>query len=472
MCGITAYYSFEDKVNQTVFKQFTDAIKHRGMDGFGYFFDKEDTIALGHRRLSIIDLSDAGKQPMHYLDRYTIVYNGEVFNYKELRTELETKGFTFCSHTDTEIILAAYACYGADCVNQFNGMWSFVIYDRFEKSFFASRDRFGIKPFYYYYDKKKFVVASETMAFNTFKDLKLSYNYDGIANELNKPVYLEGNNQTKYNEIVCLPAGFNLRLTADGNLTLKKWWNIQEQKVNFPVDFKDQVAVFKDLFYSAIKLRLRSDVPIGTALSGGVDSSSIYCSLNDIVKQDNLNHKKQLLKAYVATFDNCNNDEKEYALKIIEKFQNDYKFVEVSSVDLAQKIEYNIRATDVITGTCLYPVSNLYASMKMDGTTVSLDGHGADEQLFGYTWLVLAAQHDAALKRDKALNANLVNCYLQLFEPAKLENAAKHLLTIDKPIKYIAKILLHKNKQKLKYNDKWQNKSFTSVTKNAEELLA
>ena len=471
MCGVSAYYSFEEKIDNELFKKFTDVIKHRGTDGYGYFFNNNNTVALGHRRLSIIDLSDAGKQPMHYMNnRYTIAYNGEVFNYKELKIELQSKGYSFFSNTDTEVILAAYSYFGANCVNKFNGMWAFVIYDNIEKTFFVSRDRFGIKPLYYYHDKKKFIAASETPAFDVFKNLNLSYNYNGISNELYQPVYLEGNNQTKYNEIICLPAGHNLIIYANGNLEVTKWWKAEEQKIQVPTDFKDQVVAFKELFYSAINLRLRSDVPIGTALSGGVDSSSIYCALNDIVKNDKLNNKKQLLKAYVATFTNFSNDETKYALKVIQQYKNEYKLIEIDYNNLAKKIEENIKLTGIITGTSLFPISNLYSNMKTDSTTVSLDGHGADEQLYGYTWLVLAAQHDAAKKRDKALNASLIDCYLNLFEPSRREEALTHLYKINKPIKYIAKLILKKNKNKID-QDMWQNKNFNITYKNAEELL-
>jgi len=168
MCGISGIYKLNNqKVNQLEFTRFTDSMSYRGPDGSGYKYFEENTLAIGHRRLSILDLSESGKQPMSYAgERYWITYNGEVFNFLELKSELKLKGFSFSSDTDTEVVLASYIAWGIDCLNKFNGMWAFAIWDNQEKELFMARDRFGIKPFYYSYQVHvQLSFASETRAF-------------------------------------------------------------------------------------------------------------------------------------------------------------------------------------------------------------------------------------------------------------------------------------------------------------------
>jgi asparagine synthase (glutamine-hydrolysing) len=165
MCGIAGIISVDPaNVNKHRLQQMTDAIKHRGPEGEGHWINQTSVVGLSHRRLAIIDLSEAGAQPMHYHDRFTITYNGEIYNYIELKDRLAQKGYVFHSASDTEVILAAYACYGKDCLSYFDGMFAFAIWDEREQQLFCARDRFGEKPFYFYQDERQFLFASEMKA--------------------------------------------------------------------------------------------------------------------------------------------------------------------------------------------------------------------------------------------------------------------------------------------------------------------
>ena len=161
MCGIAGILAADpDKLSPGRLSNMTDALAHRGPDGEGHWLDPAGQIALGHRRLSVIDLSSAGTQPMSCLDRYVVIHNGEIYNYPELRQLLQSKGYSFSSRTDTEVIPAAYDCYGADCLQHFDGMFAFALWDRRERQLFLARDRFGEKPLFIYQDDTQFLFAS------------------------------------------------------------------------------------------------------------------------------------------------------------------------------------------------------------------------------------------------------------------------------------------------------------------------
>ena len=209
MCGISGIWHFKNKVNQQIIKPFNNALKHRGPDGEGYYFDNESNLSLGHRRLSILDLSDRGRQPMNYLNgRYCITYNGELFNFIELKEELQRKGYTFFSNTDTEIIPAAYDYWGIDCLNKFNGMWAFAIWDRKSKSLFLARDRFGVKPIFYLHQPgSMFAFASETIAFKYLPGYVRKINKSNLAAAIKDSFLLEGSGHTIFQDIFQIMPG-------------------------------------------------------------------------------------------------------------------------------------------------------------------------------------------------------------------------------------------------------------------------
>ena len=219
MCGIAGIISPDTSlVSIERLKKMTDAIAHRGPDGEGHWINSSGNISLGHRRLAIIDLSDAGKQPMHYLGRYTIIHNGEIYNYLELKEELLKKGYNFFSKTDTEVIAAAYDCWKEECVDRFEGMFAFAIWDAETKTVFCARDRFGEKPFYYYAGNNQFVFASEMKAIwaagiERKPNLKMLFNFITIGytdNPLNPA-------ETFFENIYKLPAASTLSFFTDKN---------------------------------------------------------------------------------------------------------------------------------------------------------------------------------------------------------------------------------------------------------------
>ena len=265
----------------------TDALAHRGPDAEGTWMNA--TTALGNRRLSIIDLSNAGTQPMHYIDRYTIIHNGEIYNYVELKEELQKKGYSFFSKTDTEVVVASYDCWKEECVDHFDGMFAFAVWDEKEKELFAARDRFGEKPFFYVIDHEQFIFASEMKALwaagiERKVNLKLLFNYLTIG-------YVDNPNipeETFFENISKLPAASFLkysklndpRLTGGQELSITNYWDLEIENENKKITDTEAIEQFGSLFQRSVKRRLRSDVPIGTSLSGGLDSSSIIATLH------------------------------------------------------------------------------------------------------------------------------------------------------------------------------------------------
>ena len=388
MCGIAGIWHFNsESLSLEKLVRFTDSIQERGPDGSGYELFENGTLGLGHRRLSILDLSEAGKQPMSYLDgRYHITYNGEVFNFPDLKKELEQKGYAFRSDTDTEIILAAYDAWGVDCLNRFNGMWAFAIWDSREKQLFMARDRFGIKPFYYTLQPDKMLAfASETRAFK-----KLT----GYTRNLDEKMVklqadggrIHGSGYTIFKDIYSILPGHYAIVKKDGLLAQKRWWNIENHLWNsVPKTLEEQAEQYYELFEDACKIRLVSDVKVATALSGGLDSSSVYSVVNGLLKKGNLNRvPADSQKAVVVTFPGLENDERAFAEKAIEYTGGDALFLPQVYPNLAEQITKDTIMFDGLNPSPITAISGIYRGMRENGITVSLDGHGVDEMLYGY----------------------------------------------------------------------------------------
>lgn len=271
----------QQPLNPVELERFTDTLRHRGPDGRGTFID--GNLGLGHRRLAILDLSDAGKCPMSYGGadgrRYWITYNGEIYNFLELRSELQKLGHRFHTETDTEVVLAAFAQWGGDCLLRFNGMWALAIWDTVERVLFLARDRFSVKPLYYL-STGRFAFASELKAFLALDTFSPGLNEEIVPGIIQNSYSYEGTNQeTILRGIRRLPGGHCLVLKDDGHYTIKKWWETQDHIPQIPARYEEQVEQFRELFLDAVRIRMRSDVPIGTCLSGGIDSSAIASSM-------------------------------------------------------------------------------------------------------------------------------------------------------------------------------------------------
>ena len=220
MCGITGIWNFNDQaISKPMLEHFTNSLTHRGPDGNGFYIDKDANLGFGHRRLAIIDTTDTGHQPMSYGNgRYWITFNGEIYNFLELRDELKKDGYQFFTESDTEVVIAAYDRWGEDCQLHFNGMWAFAIWDKKKKKLFISRDRFGIKPLLYYSDNKHFAFASEMKAFLNLNWFPLEFDASMISTSLLDSKLVEGTEQTLLKNLHRLLGGYCLTLQQDKGL--------------------------------------------------------------------------------------------------------------------------------------------------------------------------------------------------------------------------------------------------------------
>jgi asparagine synthase (glutamine-hydrolysing) len=369
MCGIAGIiYHNQRNVAESDLRQMMQSIKHRGPDDEGLFIDKN--VGLGFVRLSILDLSEAGHQPMFSHDgKLVIVFNGEVYNYIEIREELK-KDFEFKTGTDTEVILAAFQKWGDECLEKFNGMFSFVIYNLITKEVFGARDRFGIKPFYYYTDEDRFIFASELKAIIPF--IKREPNNSIIADYL---LYnrVDHTNETFFKSIFKLPHGTSFTLN-NSNISLNRWYKLSEKIKTCEELDKEK---YRELFNNSLKLRQRADVPIGVTLSGGIDSSSITAALRNDFSIEGLNTFSSVFSKEDSA------DESEFIMSFKESIRNMH-FVSPDETSFMNDIQSFIKAhNEPIPDTSPY-IQYKVMELASKNVTVTLDGQGADEQLAGY----------------------------------------------------------------------------------------
>ncbi|HSX13411.1 MAG TPA: asparagine synthase (glutamine-hydrolyzing) [Chlamydiales bacterium] len=387
MCGIAGIYQIHGVMPSDDFVRMIDSLTHRGPDGRGIYKSRDEKLFLGHRRLNILDLSDRGTQPMSDASgRYWITFNGEIYNFLELRTELRNLGHSFSSDSDTEVILAAYAEWGIECQLKLNGMWAFAIWDNVEQSLFLSRDRFGVKPLLYLFDRDRFAFASELKAFLCVPDFEADFDPKMVASCLRDTSILEPTSQTLIKGINRLKAGHCLRFSAKKGIQISKWWNTLDHLVPVPMNFDEQVIQFKEIFQSACKIRMRSDVPIGNALSGGLDSSSVLATMSNLRKSINMNSERILekqLRAFVALYPHTSQDEFPFAKQMIEATKVDSSYVEVDSGGFVDHFDECLYQHEDIFELPIGPWT-LYRKFRQENTVISLDGHGGDEILGGY----------------------------------------------------------------------------------------
>jgi len=384
MCGIAGIVrSFGPQVEKRELKIMTDKIAHRGPDGEGQWVSEDGKVGLGHRRLSIIDLSEAGSQPMHYRGRYSIVFNGEIYNYLELKDRLHTSGYRFENNTDTEVVMAAYDEKGKDCLKDFDGMFAFVIYDHQKREIFCARDRFGEKPFYYHFDGKSFVFASEMKALWAV-GVKREFNEYAVYNYIvNNRAVGEKKSDTFYEDIYQLKPSHSITILIDDlEIQQECYWKINaEQK---EISTGEAIEKFSYLFNQSINRRLRSDVPIGSSLSGGLDSSMVVGYISKIGKAKQQN-------TFSAAFPGFARDESSFQ-EMMANYAKTNHFI------TSPNMEKNLENFDTI----LYHQEEPFGSMsvtlgyevfklaKSNGVSVLLDGQGADEILAGYSYFTFS----------------------------------------------------------------------------------
>lgn len=361
-------------------QQMTDSLAHRGPDGEGHWMNSTGTVLLGHRRLAIIDLTDAAIQPMHYLNRYSIVHNGEIYNYQELRAILEQKGFHFQSASDTEVILAAYHQWGTQCLQRFDGMFAFAIWDRESSTLFAARDRFGEKPFYYAYTPDALLFASEMKAFWTIGfpkviDERMMLNYLALGYTQNA----NNKKQTFYQDIFSLPPGhYLLHEPAKKTATqVNPYFSInkEHQRKWKKEDALEQLSV---LLQQSVARRLRSDVSVGTSLSGGLDSAGVAALMRLIQP----NHPA---KAFSAVFPGFYQDESAWQDMVSKHVGLERIAVEPSVDQLIHDLPIiAYHQEEPMSSSSVFAQYHVYQQAHKAGVTVLLDGQGADEVFGGY----------------------------------------------------------------------------------------
>lgn len=423
MCGISGIINFNNnEVRKDEIALMMQEMRHRGPDDEGTFID--NNVGLGFVRLSILDLTPAGHQPMFSHDgRYVIVFNGEVYNYIEIRHQLKDK-YHFKTGTDTEVILAAYQEWGNTCLDKFNGMFSFLIYDINTKELFAARDRFGIKPFYYYQDKDTFIFASEIKSILPLlkkKEANDKIIYDYLM--FNRTDHTE---ETFFKGIRKLQHGSWLKIKND-SIIFHRWYvlsdEIKENKKLSPMQYRK-------LFNDSLKLRLRADVPVGVSLSGGIDSSSIVSSLVTDFELNELNTFSAVFGKEEATDESVFIDEfasivkrMHYTTPNSNSFYNDFmNFIDAHNEPVPDTGPY-----------IQFKVMELASSH----VTVTLDGQGADEQLAGYHYF-FGSYYVELLKELKF--KSFINENIEYFKKHKSFNAFKFFIYYLLPIKFQNKI--------------------------------
>ncbi|MBS3090569.1 asparagine synthase (glutamine-hydrolyzing) [Candidatus Pacearchaeota archaeon] len=380
MCGILGIYS--RNIDKEQVRKATETLHHRGPDGTGYFFD--NNIAFGHRRLAVIDLSENAKQPMcNESGDLWITYNGEVYNFKEIKQELENKGHQFKSNSDTEVILHAYEEWKEKCLEKFNGMFALAIWNSRNRELFLARDRAGVKPLYYYFDRDKFIFASEIKAILEFS----------IEKKLNKKILYDYFNygilvgeETLFENIKTLPAAHYFIL-KNSKITAKKWWDFEyspEQKTEsaWISELRNQIAL-------SVEKRMISDVPVGAFISGGIDSACIVACMKKFSEN-------------VKTFYVCSGDadERKNVELTAKYFNTEHNEIFISANEFAENLQDMIWHNDMPlpwpSAIPLYFVSKL----SKGKATVVLTGEGSDELFAGY-------RRYSLLKRTTEINSKI-----------------------------------------------------------------
>ncbi|MCR4806939.1 MAG: asparagine synthase (glutamine-hydrolyzing) [Lachnospiraceae bacterium] len=406
MCGI--FGVINKKIDRDLADKCVDRMAHRGPDGRGVWQEKGTT--LGHRRLAILDLSEKGTQPMTYDDgRYVLAFNGEIYNFLEIRDELGKKGHKFFSDSDSEVVLASFMEWKEKCLDRFNGMWAFLIWDREEERLFISRDRFGVKPLFYTYlsgeDGKAMAFGSEMKVLTPLMD-KIEADRDIVTNP-DRIVFYESTDECVIKGIKRFPAGSYAWADKDG-MKIESFYNTLDHLVDVPDTYEEQVEIFRDLFLDACKLRMRSDVTIGTALSGGLDSSATICAMAHLAGEDkDVRMNRDWQHAYVAAFPGTTMDETEYAKKVTDHLGIDNTFVTIDPAKAVPKLDDYVYLFEDVYLTSPIPMMLLYGALRENKTLVTIDGHGADELFGGYTFDFIHALRDARGReeRDMVLDA-------------------------------------------------------------------
>jgi len=374
VCGIVGIINLANskRVEEPVIKRMAESLVHRGPDDFGTYVD--DRVAFGHTRLKIIDLSSHGRQPMFDLSKKAgIVFNGEVYNFGEIKKRLLDKGYKFLSSTDTEVVLNSYLEYGTECLKDFVGMFVFAIYDMRKNELFIVRDRIGIKPLYYTINDGKLIFASEIKAILLYPGFKPEPDLEGISSYLSYryPIW----DKTLYKNIYSLLPGHFLSV-RDGKVERKKYWDLPLYDHKEDLGEQSYIEGIQKLFESAVRYRLISDVPLGAYLSGGLDSSIVVAVMSRLGGDP--------VKTFTIGFEDEGYNEFDYARQVADMYSTDHREILLSSEDYIQNMIKLIRYKDAPLGVANEPALHVMSRRLKEYITVVLSGEGADEIFGGY----------------------------------------------------------------------------------------
>ncbi len=418
MCGIcgAVYIDREQRMRADIIDDMCQAITHRGPDDQGMWV--EGPVGIGMRRLSIIDLQ-TGKQPISNEDETVwIVFNGEIYNYQDLRRELERKGHRFKTQTDTEAIVHAYEEYGDECPQRLNGMFAFAIWDKKKQALFLARDRIGIKPLYYYFDRRRFVFGSELKSILQFREIPRRVDLQALDNFLTfeyipAPLSI-------FQDIRKLPAGYTLTL-RNREIKVRNYWDI-----SFELNGATEASMkhnIRDLLQDAVKIRLMSDVPLGAFLSGGIDSSTIVALMANVMKEP--------VKTFSIGFEDSSYNELEYARQIAKRYNTDHKEF-IIKPDAVQLTEQLIAFLDEPFGDFSIFPTYLVSKMARDYVTVVLSGDGGDELFAGYETYIADKLYNRYKKLPALVRQGMMNRILDRIPPTSkkkgLINRAKRFV--------------------------------------------
>ena len=396
MCGITGIIYKNKNVEAAELEKMTEKIKHRGPDSSGIYMDKN--VGFGHRRLSIIDVSDHSNQPFFYKD-LILIFNGAIYNYLEIKDELISHGYIFKTTSDTEVLLLAYDKWGVDCVKKFNGMWSFAIHDKKQNIVFCSRDRFGVKPFYYYADGDQFIFASEIKAVLEIK--KVTTVNTQIILQFIETNFTEHNNETFFEGIFKLPGSHSLVYDLKTNVfQIYKYYELEFNAEVSKLNLQDSINLFEEKFQESIKLRLRSDVKIG------LDSSYIVA-----ISAKQFKVKKDFNAVTVGSL-HKEEDEGDRARIISDclGIENSIIYPDKNEFEkLIPQVIYSLE--EPFGGLSVYMQTFLMKQAQKLGIKVLLDGQGADEVLLGYSNYTAAFLKNHGLKDNVKFLLNLRSHY-------------------------------------------------------------
>jgi asparagine synthase (glutamine-hydrolysing) len=436
MCGI---FGILGDVDKPLIMRMSEVLRHRGPDDKGFFFDNK--VALGNTRLSIID-TEGGHQPIHNEESTIwITYNGEIYNFRELRQTLVKLGHKFYTNSDTEVIVHAYEEWGENCVQKFNGMWAFAIWDSIKKQLFLSRDRFGIKPLYYFTNGQRFVFASEIKAILLDRNVPKTPNDKVIYDYL---VYglVDHTEQTFFDRVKRLLPAHNL-LISDNGVRIQKYWDLPRTREHIEDSDKNDsfyAGRFLELFRNSVELQLAGEVPLGTCLSGGLDSSSIVCVLNRLLRHDPQAIKVigERQKTFTVRFEDAQLDETRYAEEVIRETGAEENFTFPSPRKLWKEINRFVYSQEEPCVSSSVYAQRCVAELASKKVKVILDGQGGDELLVGYLGYHLVLLQDLLRKRK------LKSFFIELFSsldilvphvrhylfssPSKLSKEVKSLL--------------------------------------------